>query len=543
MKDKDFIEKVIWEYKEKIFGFALSKLKNITDAEELASRILYEVYTALLKMDNVQSQNIAGFVYKVSENICKRFWGEEAKYRKLLKTPYDDFFIESNRKDSKYLRLESEISYLGKIQREIVVMHYFEKKKLKEIAKKLDMPLGTVKKHLYNARNRLKETISMPDENRVKMIKFAGVAHHGSEGVDGENIGTYMSNLSRQNIAYCVYHKAKTISEIAKDLCIPAAYIEDEIDVLVELGYIDKISGNRYLTNIMITEPSKAIYEKKHQIFMKYAKHVCDMYIPLLFKAMKGYDIQRIYTPKNDFNFLMWSIVSFTTGFKLAKQDKKSPLQKFYVRRSDGGVNIAFAWLKEDFDVNELSYVQKLYNVHGEINSYYSDKKLSWQFNTTWDSRPSDWQNYDPTDFDDLYEIIKGKVTKEPANVEKYKSLYDKGYLVSQKGNDYINLVVVSLPDKEFLEMFPKMSVKLKNISKELDAEIYEIDKTQYPERFHNLCRACDTDLLTSTDIRTRVLDNLQKNKQLKPLTKIQKMSVNTILFSDVLPTNIKISQ
>ena len=50
--------------------------------------------------------------------------------------------------------------------------------------------------------------------------------------------------------------------------------------------------------------------------------------------------------------------------------------------------------------------------------------------------------------------------SKEPNHVEKYKSLYDKGYLVSQKDSDLVNMVTMSYSDLEFLETLPKMSVK-----------------------------------------------------------------------------------
>ena len=36
-------DKLIVEYQQKIFGFAMSKVRNITDAEELASKIVFEL--------------------------------------------------------------------------------------------------------------------------------------------------------------------------------------------------------------------------------------------------------------------------------------------------------------------------------------------------------------------------------------------------------------------------------------------------------------------------------------------------------------------
>ena len=46
-------DKLIVEYQQKIFGFAMSKMRNIADAEELASNIMLEIYKSFLKTDNI----------------------------------------------------------------------------------------------------------------------------------------------------------------------------------------------------------------------------------------------------------------------------------------------------------------------------------------------------------------------------------------------------------------------------------------------------------------------------------------------------------
>jgi len=114
--------------------------------------------------------------------------------------------------------------------------------------------------------------------------------------------------------------------------------------------------------------------------------------------------------------------------------------------------------------------------------------------------------------------------------------LYEKCYLIGVNEKDYVNMVVTCSSDSDLLNTLPDMPVKLKNISKELDDELFEIDKTQFPEHMHNVCKVWNTDVLTSSEIRTRIIEQLLQNKTLKELTELQKMTVNTILFSDVVP-------
>ena len=68
--DKIQVDEIISEYTEKIFGFALSKTMNTDKAEEVASRIVYDVYTSLLKTDDVH--NIDGYIYRVSSYGCEK---------------------------------------------------------------------------------------------------------------------------------------------------------------------------------------------------------------------------------------------------------------------------------------------------------------------------------------------------------------------------------------------------------------------------------------------------------------------------------------
>ena len=43
-----------------------------------------------------------------------------------------------------------------------------------------------------------------------------------------------------------------TINEIAEELGINPIFVEDEVAVLEEYGYMDKLSGGKYRTNIYI---------------------------------------------------------------------------------------------------------------------------------------------------------------------------------------------------------------------------------------------------------------------------------------------------
>ena len=198
--DKAYVDKITTGYIEKIFGFALSKTMDTVKAEELASRIIFDLYVSLLKIDDVY--NIDGYVYRVASNVYARFVDEEVKGRYIsldeVGISCESDFTKDIEKDETYIRLRREISYLGKTQREIIVMHYFEKLKQFEIAEKLNLPLGTVKWHLFDARNQIKEGINKMREKGtlgMKPVKFTSMGHSGNPGPSRKDTSYYLSKL------------------------------------------------------------------------------------------------------------------------------------------------------------------------------------------------------------------------------------------------------------------------------------------------------------------------------------------------------------
>ena len=69
--DKKTADKKIFEYRDRIFGFALERQRNIDQAQELASDIMYEVYRAFLKPGDIANPD--GYVYRISRNVWSKF--------------------------------------------------------------------------------------------------------------------------------------------------------------------------------------------------------------------------------------------------------------------------------------------------------------------------------------------------------------------------------------------------------------------------------------------------------------------------------------
>ena len=538
--EKTAADRILSEYTGKIFGFALARAGGIDEAEELAAQIALEAYAALRRADSVE--NPGGYIRRVAQNVYARYVDGRVRGRHLslnesIPSPHDP--AEDLLRGEEYEILRREIAYLGERQRSIVVMHYYDRFTLAEIAARLNIPVGTVKWHLHDAKNSLKEGMEM---NRLKgtlgmaPIKFGSMGHSGNPGSMGDTADFLRSRLA-QNITYAAYRQDRTVNEIAEELGVSPVFVEEEVSRLEEYGFMDKLPGDKYRTNIYITEDDEEKEEKEHLVKSKYAKILYEKYVPLVMDALSGLSSGGIYTPEGDANFLAWSAVTYACCYKLYAPGggEWKDHDKYKVKRPDGGDYIASAQVEKNIN---LSYDPKLYNTCGNMNRW-SDRYpiYAWQLNTCYDGRPGGWRDNVTQDYEALYEAYTGMITKDKANIGKFKRLYDKGYLIDIGGKDLVNMVVILKSNGDRLkESLPSMTDELIAASKELDGELYAIRKPCYPEHMQPLCKLWSSNLFTAGDMVARVLELCVAGGTLTLPAKDRAKGLTTILSADVLP-------
>ncbi len=538
--NKKEADRLLTEYYKKFFGFALSKTAHPDRAEELASRITLEVYTTLLSRDDIA--NVDGYIYRIAEHVFSRFISDEKKtvYTSLdgIDIPDKKDYESEVEQSEEYIRVRREIAYLSKTQREIVVLHYYDRLKLREIAERLGLPEGTVKWHLYEAKNCMKEGMSKmrtPGILGVRPIKMSSLGHSGSPGKMGDT-SDFLAKRITQNIAYAAYWEPRTINEIAEELSVSPVFVADEIETLEEYGFLDKLPGERYRTNIYITEETKEVAEAYHILMCRYAGIICEKYIPGLIENIAGYDRSLVYVPDGDANLLLWSAVPGAIGKKFRLADAKDS-DACRVKRKDGGDYTAFATVETGFKV---SFDESKYSACGDM--YRGPGKYtvtSWQLNTYYDGRPGGWRDNLYTDYDYLYEFITGALKSgDLSQVEKYRRLRDKGYLVDGDERDEVNLIVVEKDaGKEHLNsLMPEVSDELKALSAKLDDEIYALKKELYPPHMQKLCRAYSRNEMSHNEMRMRVIEKMLEGGLLALPQKKRKSGLVTLVFSDRLP-------
>ena len=169
-------------YYEKIYALALSILKNSADAEDALQMTFINAWKNLSRLDNPSA--FSTWLQRIAVNQCNSMLrnrrpaasmddeGEDGEVMQLesdLMLPHQ--YAE---RDDLSRRLQKIISELSDVQRETVMLFYFNDMTIEEIAVIMDCSEGTVKSRLYLARKALKTEIE--EQERKTGEKYYGVA-------------------------------------------------------------------------------------------------------------------------------------------------------------------------------------------------------------------------------------------------------------------------------------------------------------------------------------------------------------------------------
>lgn len=396
------VEKIITEYLKPIFGFALKRCKSIHDAEDLSQEIAIRAFRALLIKDDVT--DMGKFIWTVAHNTLSNYYRDAAKsmvgvsvdeVAELIADPYSELDTDDN--TEAIHRLQTEIAYLSKLQRRIVIAYYFENRKQADIARELDIPLGTVKWHLFEAKKELKrgmDTMRKASELKFNPIKFHSYGINGSVGKKSPD--EFFRSTLAQNICYCVRNTAKTINEIADDLGVSPVYVETEVEFLEEYGFL-QAQKDKYIINFIISEPTAELLTMQNDMYKRAAELFAnDLYDELtssgilddpdILCGQTDEPISLTESPKADRNFILWTLIPYIaacSGEKL--MDESISFEEAATIRPDGGHYIFHASVVPDNMVLPDDYVY-MKNWSGPMWNK-GDYQMMWQIDSEWSDR------------------------------------------------------------------------------------------------------------------------------------------------------------
>lgn len=319
------LEKLITENMKTIFGFALTRVGNVPEAEELASDIFYEIVRSVGNLRD--EERFYGFMWKIAENTYMTYLRKKSRNarrvaeldEKNIADGSDSVLNEIVRQEDLNL-LRRELSLLSRQYRDATVLYYIEGHSCSEVAKKLNISTEMVKYYLFRARKIIREGMNMERLYGEKsyMPSDFSIDFWGTKGGDDREYDEFNDRKIKGNILLAAHYSPVTIQEISIELGVAIPYLEDEIKMLLARQYL-VCKNEKYLTNIPIftRDCTNAINEKLKEHVETAAER---------FMAVSDRFSSRFGDRFNGENLMRWQKVIMSICFSLADEASGFPL-------------------------------------------------------------------------------------------------------------------------------------------------------------------------------------------------------------------------
>lgn len=152
---------LVTRYERAVYHLAVRTLRDATEAEDAAQEAFFKAYRALGSFR--PGAKFSTWIFTICYRCCcdrlakrKRLSGEELPDR-ADPSAGPETLAERN---DEALRLRAAIDALPEKYRAVVTLYHLQGRQYEEIATVLNLPLGTVKTHLFRAKEQLRKALS-----------------------------------------------------------------------------------------------------------------------------------------------------------------------------------------------------------------------------------------------------------------------------------------------------------------------------------------------------------------------------------------------
>lgn len=164
-------EKLLAKYKGAVERFVKFRLPDKTEAED----VLQEVFlTAYRKFDGLKNRDMfQAWMISIARNKCNDWFREKAKCMELPIDVLEEHSLTYGRYGwSERSVVRETLDLLGEKDKQILYLYFFKELPQTEIAKRLNIPIGTVKSRLHTAKQNFKKKYPYHEKSEgVKSMK------------------------------------------------------------------------------------------------------------------------------------------------------------------------------------------------------------------------------------------------------------------------------------------------------------------------------------------------------------------------------------
>lgn len=172
---KELFALLVHRYEDKVFNYVYYLVKQRQEAEDLAQATFVKAFFALHQYNH--AYEFSTWIYSIARNVCLDYFRKrkkggldvslnltvsdegETEMGELLEENHSPDPMKVILNEELREKIEKAIEDLPLKLREVVVLRHLEDCSYEEIARIMNLPVGTVKSYLHRARKKLKECL------------------------------------------------------------------------------------------------------------------------------------------------------------------------------------------------------------------------------------------------------------------------------------------------------------------------------------------------------------------------------------------------
>lgn len=311
------------EFIDKIYQFSYRRCNTSFGAEDLCSDIIFAVISAMRKQSEIK--NFYAFVWTIAHRVYADFCEKRSKASvnlsienaelSLFEKENDiDTLVEKAEEAEQIKKIFSEIAFLSKAYRDVMVMYYIDEYKIKDIAFLLGISETTVKQRLFSARNSIRREVKIMNDRNLS-LKPIRLAISGTGDPCGNDPRSKSERTFSQNLIYLCKDKPRTAKELSEELCVPMPYIEEELDIQCRgengsYGMLRKLENGKYVANILLVDYEE--YDEANKIYERHLPEFCRRLKNTLEQNKEKILSFPYLSSQKDSRFILWTLISRT---------------------------------------------------------------------------------------------------------------------------------------------------------------------------------------------------------------------------------------
>lgn len=495
MNDKEKLIEQLITQKDKVFFYCVKRCNSRIDAEDLSQDILLDIMININK--GIKIENFDYYIWQICKNHYSKYVARKVKdsekimpIEEIDEPGSDISSLDKLINSEKIAMINVAIKLLSSDYSEILYSYYVEDRTLSFIANKMNLPLGTVKRRLFDIRNKLKEYLKMERLNGKKAFVPKEYQTHRSGGAY-LNPEDYTYGLTEQNLLLHSYGNPCSLEDYAIEMGISLPYIENIVKTLEHATLLIKDEKGKYLTNFIMVDKNTDC--KVLNLTKQRADECTNLIVEYCKKHFNEWK-KLVNNPLLDDNKLMWSYL-FGINRKVecldcTKEETLKNVRKHSHIVEGGSWDFSMSEIYDtdlnNFYINECMSKNGVIGIQGlmypgqrEIQGINSEalKCIRWENSANWDA-----------DFELFGYLLKNKNLKYSDCVYTLKSSVDRmveeNYLKIEDDMIKFNFALldfenarINKEDDYSAELIP---AKLKR--KEITEEIEDIFKKIIPE-------------------------------------------------------------